>query len=248
MASHPPAACCVQGVKHEGETFGKLEKVDNVEYYVTYPEDKKTDKAILIFPDVMGHNVDNAKLIADQFAANGYFVVSVDQFDGDALPLNRPGDFDFMKWREGHTTEKGDKIAATILKELKEKYGAKTIGAVGYCWGAKNVIRNLKKGVIDAGYVAHPSFVDADELRGIEGPLSIAAAETDAIFPAEKRHESEKILQELKATYQINLYSGVSHGFSVRGDLSNPVIKYAKEQAFLQAVFWFDEHIKNKKA
>ena len=43
--------------------------------------------------------------------------------------------------------------------------------------------------------------------------------------------------------YQINLYSGVEHGFSVRGDITNKVIKYAKEQAFLQAVFWFDEYL-----
>jgi hypothetical protein len=30
----------------------------------------------------------------------------------------------------------------------------------------------------------------------------------------------------------------------VRGDLSNKLVTYAKEQAFLQAVFWFDEHVK----
>lgn len=29
---------------------------------------------------------------------------------------------------------------------------------------------------IDAGYVAHPSFVESDELSAIKGPLSIAAA------------------------------------------------------------------------
>lgn len=68
--------------------------------------------------------------------------------------------------------------------------------------------------------------------------------ETDSIFPPEKRHETEGILQSLKIPYQINLYSGVSHGFAVRGDLSNRLGTYAKEQAFLQSVFWFDEHVK----
>lgn len=77
----------------------------------------------------------------------------------------------------------------------------------------------------------------------INGPLSIAAAETDQIFPAEKRHRSEELLVETKQRYQINLYSGVSHGFSVRCDVKKPVEKYAKEQAFLQAVTWFDEHL-----
>lgn len=60
----------------------------------------------------------------------------------------------------------------------------------------------------------------------------------------EKRHESEGILSKLDVPWQINLYSGVSHGFAVRGDLSDPKIKFAKEQAFLQAVHWFDQWIK----
>jgi dienelactone hydrolase len=87
------------------------------------------------------------------------------------------------------------------------------------------------------------SFVEEDELRAISGPLSIAAAETDAIFPAEKRYKSETILTETKQPYQINLYSGVEHGFSVRCDLSQRHQRYAKEQAFLQAMAWFDWHL-----
>lgn len=96
---------------------------------------------------------------------------------------------------------------------------------------------------IDVGYVAHPSFVDEDELEAITGPLSIAAAETDAIFPMEKRHKSEQILVAGKKIYQINLFSGVEHGFAVRCDLSDKTQKFAKEQAFLQAVNWFNQHL-----
>lgn len=116
---------------------------------------------------------------------------------------------------------------------------------MGYCFGAKYVIRHLlpDSGKIDVGYCAHPSFVEDDELSAIKGPLSIAAAETDQIFPAEKRHKSEEILKETKQPYQINLYSGVSHGFAVRGDLSNQVEKYAKETAFVQALQWFEAHL-----
>ena len=58
------------------------------------------------------------------------------------------------------------------------------------------------------------------------------------------RYETEAILKELKQPYQINLYSGVEHGFAVRGDLNVPQQKYAKENAFLQACAWFDEHLK----
>jgi dienelactone hydrolase len=107
---------------------------------------------------------------------------------------------------------------------------------------AQYVVRHYKDG-INVGYVAHPSFVEEDELAAITGPFAISAAETDSIFPAEKRHKSEEILQKTGQPYQINLFSGVEHGFAVRCDPSVKVQRFAKEQAFLQAVSWFNEHL-----
>jgi dienelactone hydrolase len=71
------------------------------------------------------------------------------------------------------------------------------------------VVRHLRPdlGKLDAGYTAHPSFVDEEELKDMKGPLSIAAAETDQIFPNEKRHRTEDILKELKLPYQIKYVS-----------------------------------------
>lgn len=124
-----------------------------------------------------------------------------------------------------------DPVVDAALVEMRTKFNCTKIGAVGYCFGAKYVVRHLlpASGKIDVGYVAHPSFVDAEELEAIDGPLSIAAAETDTIFPTPKRHESEEILAKGKHPYQISLYSGVEHGFSVRGDVKQKQVKYAKE-------------------
>ena len=193
--------------------------------------------------------------IADQFAANGYFVVMPDLFEGDPIPLNRPEDFDIMAWLQksgpegkGHGTGQVDPIVEAVIKEMRSNLGVKKIGSVGYCFGAKYVARYLAKGKgIDVGAMAHPSFVEADEIKGMAGPLSIAAAETDAIFPEEKRHETEKLLKEMKIPYQICLYSDVEHGFAVRADMSKREAKFAKEAAFLQHVQWFDEFVKGKR-
>ena len=48
----------------------------------------------------------------------------------------------------------------------------------------------------------------------------------------------------MNVPYQINLFSDVQHGFAVRTDISKRREKFAKEQAFLQAVAWFDEYVK----
>lgn len=247
MASNPPGKCCTVGVKHDGVPAGKTIKVGQYNTYVAEPKGKKHDGvALLYLHDIFGI-WQNSQLMADQFAENGYHTIIIDLFNGDKFLGPVPSE-DIMRWlAEGtngdnpHTTEAVDRVVEVGLNYLKEQ-GFTKIGALGYCFGAKYVVRHYKDG-INVGYIAHPSFVEEDELAAITGPLSIAAAETDAIFPAEMRHKSEGILLKSGQPYQINLYSGVSHGFAVRGDMSVKVQKYAKEQAFYQAVAWFDEYL-----
>ena len=115
-------------------------------------------------------------------------------------------------------------------------------------WGdSQYLVRHYKDG-ISVGFTAHPSFVTEEELAAITGPLSIAAAETDNIFPVEQRHKSEEILRTTNVPWQINLFSGVEHGFAVRGDLNNPEVKFAQNGAFNQALAWFDQHLTSPKA
>jgi dienelactone hydrolase len=123
--------------------------------------------------------------------------------------------------------------------------GAKRIGAVGYCFGGKYVIRFLAQGRgVDAGFVAHPSFAESAEVEAIANPLSIAASEEDQVFPAEKRRETEDILFKKDVPYQMSLYSDCQHGFAVRTDLKDRKKRFAKESAYFQAVRWFDEWVK----
>jgi len=147
------------------------------ETYFAYPKDKSTENAILLLTDAIGYGAINAQLIADQLAANGYLVVMPDLFHGDPVLMeNKPEGFDLLEWLKGHPPERVDPVVDAVIKEMRRKMGVKRLGGVGYCFGAKYVVRNLKDGRLDAGFVAHPSFVEADELKAIKGPLSIAAA------------------------------------------------------------------------
>jgi dienelactone hydrolase len=73
-------------------------------------------------------------------------------------------------------------------------------------------------------------------------------SETDNSFDSTKRHEAEDILATKNATYQINLYSGASHGFAIRVDMSNRRQVFAKESAFRQALSWFDTWLKGARS
>ena len=168
------------------------------------------------------------------------------------MPLNRPPGFKLTYWMNHgtkgdnpHTTKEVDIIVSKGVEYLKEQ-GYTDIGAVGYCFGAKYVVRfqsEAQGASINVGYIAHPSLVEGDELAAIKGPLSIAAAEKDKIFTKELRHKSEDILVATTQPYQISLFSGVGHGFAVRGDLGDKQEKWSKERAFEQALQWFNFHL-----
>lgn len=99
-----------------------------------------------------------------------------DLFHGDPYPYNSDT-VDLYAWLAEHPVERVDPIVKGTLEHIRGGLGFEHVGAVGYCFGAKYVVRWLgKAGGIEAGFVAHPSFVERDELRGIKGPLSIAAA------------------------------------------------------------------------
>lgn len=116
------------------------DKVNNglVEAYISYPADHSTTRAILLLPDVIGHRFVNSQLIADQFAANGFFVVMPDLFHSDPIPLNRPADFNFMAWLKGppgHLPNRVDPVVHSVLTDMRKTLRCQRIGLVGYCFG-----------------------------------------------------------------------------------------------------------------
>jgi dienelactone hydrolase len=86
-----------------------------------------------------------------------------------------PSDFNMTAWRERHPMSLIDSIVATTVTSIRSTYGAKKVGAVGYCFGGKYVARFLAPGKgLDAGFTAHPSGVLAEEWGNVSAPLSIA--------------------------------------------------------------------------
>lgn len=124
---------------------------------------------------------------------------------------------------------------------MREQIGSETfLGVIGYCYGAKYAIQQIASdGYATAAAVAHPSFVTIEEVEAIKKPLLISAAETDPIFPVELRHQTEEALAKIKARYQLDLFSGVVHGYAVRGDIKDPVVKYAMTKTISDQVQWF---------
>ncbi|KAF8429665.1 dienelactone hydrolase family protein [Tirmania nivea] len=247
MASNPPGECCAREHPREGSPKGEFKDFHGLETYFSYPPNRKDTykcKIILFFADVNGIKTNGAVNWADRFAAQGYFVILPDIYRGEALPPldQRPHDFSLYKWLEAHGPEVIQSAVDQAYNGIMKEFKPQKLGAVGICYGAKFAIRALKDQVAVA-FVAHPSFVTSDELSAITGPISIAAAESDDIFTKELRHQSEDVLTNITANYQLSLYSHTKHGFAVRGSSKDRVVQFQSESAFAQAVRWFTEYL-----
>ncbi|KAF2398941.1 alpha/beta-hydrolase [Trichodelitschia bisporula] len=237
-------ASCPSGLINSGEPSGSVRTLGGVRTYMSPAPNNASTHAILFLPDIFGIDVPASRLVADSMARAGYLVAMPDILLGDprtAVPA--PG-FNQTAWSARHTPQATDGVIEAAVKGLRDM-GVKQIGAVGYCFGGRYVVRFLAKGRgVDAGFLAHPSGVEKGEWESVSGAVSVAAAETDSAFPAAKRHEAEDVLKGKAVPYQVTLYSGVEHGFAVRGEVTDKKKRFAKEGAFLQAIRWFDEWVK----
>ncbi|KAF9219730.1 alpha/beta-hydrolase [Gyrodon lividus] len=243
---------CIAGVRHEGIPEGKVEVIEGVKCYVATPTaDYPKDKVILYLPDIWGIELVNAQLLADDFARNGFKVVAVDYFDGDALPLDAMNDstFDLMAWLGKHNADATrpplDKVIAAL-----EAQGVKEFAATGYCFGGRYVFDLAFDRVIKVAAVAHPSLlkvpVDLEKFRDAKIPLIINSCPTDEQFPPTSQALADTILgggSTSTELYKREYFDGCEHGFAVRGDLSKPEIKAGKEGAFKATVEFFLKHL-----
>lgn len=244
MASLPPkAGCCNIVTLQEGKSLGSVQTVSGLRTYVI-GELTVGGKYLVIFTDVFGLDLLNTQLVADQFhKATGYTVVMPDILKNDPYG---PG-LDFSEWfNANHSAESTGEITTKFINTFTKEYKPSYTTGIGYCFGAKYIVQNAAKGgFFDVIAMAHPSFVTEEEFAKVAVPTIISAAQTDSIFTPESRFKSEQILNKSGVDYEIDLFSGVQHGFAIRGDRSIPANKYAAEKALLDHITWFKRFEKN---
>lgn len=182
-------------------------------------------------------------------------------FNGTPAPddINGTPSFNLTEFLYNHRPAIIDPMLTSTIGYMRDAMGVKKVVATGYCFGGRYTFRELAEGKgADAGFAAHPTLLEDGEIEAITGPVSVAAAgeystfsgltslmlmscaEVDDMMPPERRHEIAALLQETNQAYSVSLYGGTEHGFGVRANVSDPQQKFGKEEAFFQAVRWFD--------
>lgn len=112
-------------------------------------------------------------MLADEFAANGYFVVMPDLFFRDSVPQSPDDDFEYDLWEMCHPPASAESVIRTVLVEMR-KAGAKRIGGVGYTIGARYLAKYMSPSQFYAGFMGHPDRLAKEDVMAINKPVSIA--------------------------------------------------------------------------
>ena len=125
------------------------------------------------------------------------------------------------------------------------------VGAAGFCWGGPHVLAlttpsKCDPELCDALFTAHPSNVGVEDFAGVAKPLSLAVGSEDHLLGREAVKGAEAVLERrqkegMMGRYEVVVYEGAGHGFSVRIDRSNARQNQQAEEAEGQAVRWFTD-------
>ncbi|PWN43787.1 alpha/beta-hydrolase [Ceraceosorus guamensis] len=248
------ASCLEVGSFSQAKATGQLTKLGKFDAYIT--GDEKSDKAVIIVPDVWGYSFNNVHVVADKFASHiGARVYIPDfhnneDFNKQRLASPDPANFkpavgDFLA--KYHPRDAAWPSVREAVDEIRKVQKPKKVGAVGYCWGAPSILHlgSAAAGAskVDAVAFAHPSLTETSDFEALQVPGLFVLAEHDQIFTPEKKEAAQEATKKFAkqggplATWV--WYPGVTHGFAIRGDESDAYTAQAMGAAANQVASFF---------
>lgn len=159
---------------------------------------------------------------ADMLAEQGYDAFAVDLFGQG----NRPETLDARQEATRalySDRERMRELTLAGLAEAREQGAAESVVIMGYCFGGAVTLEIARSGEADnvAGYASFHGGVatpDGQEWPEEVPPLLIAHGGADTSVTMEDVSGLVEELEAIEATYEIQIYSGAPHGFTVFGD------------------------------
>ncbi|XP_063719239.1 putative carboxymethylenebutenolidase [Symsagittifera roscoffensis] len=208
------------------------------------------DKVILHFYDIWGLNGGRTRFLCDKLSEQGYKVVIPDFYRGkswDDSPLEPEK---VGKFASQFPPEMVVKDAEAVVKYLQEG-GAKKFGATASCWGAWALFTCCAHQLpLSACVSYHPALGLAAVFGSTAVELASKVKTAQCLFPAGNDPPDVKPGGEVIKTLEANgvaveckEYAEVQHGFMPRGDLSDPKVVSACEEAEKLTYEFFSKHL-----
>lgn len=261
------SSCCVSGHLHSGNPQGSEQTIGGLPTYVAASKDGSKDKTVVFITDIFGYKLNNVRILADEYAQQGFRVLIPDLFDGDyvddgLLKAIAPQQSDpepslvqkgvdgakvaasLGPWVAKHREAVTKPILVKFIEAVKAEGGK--IGTVGFCWGGRYSILLCSDNDyphLDAAVANHPSFLAVpDEVKAVNKPVLIQVGDSDAMMPMDQVNQAKEIFSG-KSNAEVSVFPGAVHGFSVRGDQNNEKEKQMKTDSADAAIKFLQKHL-----
>ena len=175
------SSCCLSGAIHDGTPTGRLDTLGGLQTYIAEPKTGSKAKSVIFISDsaqtlvpslsspltcgvVFGWELTNTRLLADEYAKEGFYVYLPDFHQADSLPIDFLQNVEPpLKKQETLTvTEKAKNTAVVpvtlgpwllthresvtrplidgFINTVRNTPGTNKIGALGFCWGGRYAI------------------------------------------------------------------------------------------------------------
>lgn len=222
--------CCVGVIRDSGLLKGEEITIDDAPAYLANAGDGAKKIGVLVIHDIFGFNIPNSKYIADHFASHGFNsvmpnlyheLVSLDgwpatEFENDALEGNAWGNW----WGEitGEKYWVGFHKRVNACVEHLRDMGCEKLCMIGFCWGGCAIDQLSKTGNFVQAASCHGVHGSADSFTNAKAKgcnVVYHSIDGDDFF----KEEVQEALRKKGAT--VNVYTGMYHGFAIRGDYAN---------------------------
>ncbi len=243
-------ACCDGGLPSKcngGEPGGKVIELQSFAGKPALPcyEVGEGDKAVIAVYDIFGFTENKrTRLVCDEIARAGYRVILPDFYRGTDV-LKEFGTFPpaggieaVGEWvtRVAPFDQTVREVNEVVVKHLQGK-GAKSIGVLGFCWGGKIAVLSSTSELIKAGVGIHPSFLSPDDCEKITSPQMFLTAGNDP--PIDPVWEAMSHKPFFDKCFR-KCFKDMSHGWSLRADMNDPVQGNQANEAIQLAIQHFD--------
>ncbi|KAJ1456979.1 dienelactone hydrolase [Pelagophyceae sp. CCMP2097] len=247
-------SCCppgsLPGLEEDANValLGSVEVVDGRAVYYSPPPEAST-KGVVVLYDVHGFSGGRIKGVCDALASKGFHVVMPDVFEGSNIKTQGGfSDEKAMAWLKAMSAESVDRIAPAFSK--LSAVGAKSVGAIGFCWGAYPTFKLSAAGLIKAGAACHPSLKLGNMFFGETEEAQAAAAMCHMmLMPASNDDDRyrdgtlSKIVEANGFEARVRDFPDMQHGWVPRGDATLPDVKRDVEVAIREAAAFFQKHL-----
>lgn len=173
--------------------------------------------AILMIPDRSGfsqNTLDDAQMIAKL----GYVVFAEDIFGKGIVPKDVPEMTKLITiYNDDRPLMRSRALAGFDLLKEQPMVDPTKIAGVGYCFGGTTGIELVETGAPLVGFISvHGSFnkMTPENAKNIKGRVLILHGAEDPVAPAEELNALVSQLRAAKVNFELNLYSGATHGFT----------------------------------